>query len=209
MNNLQSYDKILKDIDYYANLMFQNELFDKYLLILKEWNKKINLVQESTLDYYFNRHIKDSLQITEFIDLNDNVIDIGSGAGFPGVPLSIYGYSKILLCEKSFKKCTFLKYLKEKLNLNYSIFNGDVFNLNIPEEILPETVAVSRAFGSLLILIDFLNKKGILKGVFHKGENYMDEIMEAKRSFEFDFRVKPSITNSKSAILIIENIRRK
>lgn len=189
--------------------MYQNELFDKYLSILKKWNNKINLVQKDTLEEYFNRHIKDSLQIAKYIDLDDDIIDIGSGAGFPGAPLSISGYQKVLLCEKSFKKCTFLRYLKQTLKLKYRIFNGDVFNVAIQKENLQNTTAVSRAFGSLLILIDFLNNKGIRKGVFHKGENYMKEIEEAKGVFEFDFLAKPSITNPKSAILIIENIRRK
>lgn len=54
--------------------MLYNEVFDKYLLILKEWNKKINLVQKDTLNSYFERHIKDSLQITDFIDINDRSI---------------------------------------------------------------------------------------------------------------------------------------
>ncbi len=189
--------------------MQKNELFDKYLLILKEWNRKINLVQKNTLNDYFNRHIKDSLQITDFINKDDYIIDIGSGAGFPGVPLAIYGYNKMLLCEKNYRKCIFLKILKERLKLNYNIFNGDVFNLNVSRETFQNTTAISRAFGSLLILIDFLNKKKILKGVFHKGENYMKEIEEAKHFFEFDFLAKPSITNPKSAIILIENIRRK
>ena len=189
--------------------MLYNEVFDKYLLILKEWNKKINLVQKDTLNSYFERHIKDSLQITDFIDINDHIIDIGSGAGFPAVPLAVYGYKKILLCEKNFKKCTFLKYLREKLELSYEIFNGDVFTLNVSRETLQNTIATSRAFASLLVLIDFLDKKGILKGVFHKGENYMKEIEEAKCFFEFDFVAKPSITNPKSAVIVVKNIRRK
>lgn len=189
--------------------MQQNELFDKYLSILKEWNKKINLVQKDTLNDYFNRHVKDSLQIVDFIDKDNYIIDIGSGAGFPGVPLSIYGYKKVLLCEKNLKKCIFLRYLKKKIDLNYDIFNGDVFKLNVSRETFQNVIAISRAFGPLSILIDFLDKKEILKGVFHKGENYMKEIEEAKQIFEFDFLAKPSITNSKSAIILIENIRRK
>ncbi len=95
------------------------------------------------------------------------------------------------------------------MNLSYDIFNGDIFELNVSRETLGSTVATSRAFGSLSILIDFLDKKEILKGVFHKGETYMEEIGEAKRFFEFDFSAKSSITNPKSAILLIENIRRK
>ena len=189
--------------------MQQSELFDRYLSILKEWNDKINLVQKDTLNDYFNRHIKDSVQIAEFVDKNDRVIDIGSGAGFPGVPLSICGYNKVLLCEKNLKKSTFLKSLKGSLDLDYEVFNGDVFTLNVSRETSQNTTAISRAFAPLSVLLDFLAQKSISKGVFHKGENYMKEIEEAECAFDFDFLAKPSITNFKSAILIIENVRRK
>ena len=191
------------------NKMQQNEAFDKYFLILKEWNKKINLVQSETLDNYFSRHIKDSLQIIPFLDFNSKIIDVGTGAGFPGVPLAISGFRDVLLCDKNFKKFVFLKYIREKLNLKYQVFNDDIFNLNVSRETSSNCIVVSRAFASLLKLMQFMNAKDLHKGVFHKGENYMTEIDEAKRVYDFDYTLKPSVTNPNSAIVIIGNIREK
>lgn len=187
----------------------ESELFDKYQAILKAWNKKMNLVQRETLKDYFNRHVRDSLQIAEFIDSEDFIIDIGSGAGFPGVPLAIMGFSNVLLCEKNFKKCVFLNYLKERLGLDCSVYNGDVFDLDVSRETLSKAVAVSRAFGELSKLLKVLTVNGISRGVFHKGETYMDEVREAQKEFEFEYIVKSSVTSPKSAILLIDNVKEK
>ena len=71
--------------------------FDKYLNWLKNWQKKLNLVGSSTLNDPWRRHILDSGQITKYIkDKNEPIIDVGSGAGLPGVILSIMGHKNIV-----------------------------------------------------------------------------------------------------------------
>lgn len=189
--------------------MNQNELFDQYIVNLTKWNKKMNLVQNDSLKNVFERHIKDSLQIQKFLNKNDYIVDIGSGAGFPGIVLSICGFRNIALCEKNFKKCIFLNEIKNKLGLDFVVYNGDIYELNVPRGTLSKTVAVSRAFGSLSKLLDVMAKLSIKRGVFHKGECFYDEIKEAELEFEFNYTKTQSITNEKSVILDINNIRRK
>ena len=186
-----------------------DELFEKYLKCLKKWNKSINLVQEDTLSDFFTRHIEDSLQIRKFLNKNDCIIDIGSGAGFPGAVLSIYDFNNIILCEKSAKKCAFLYDLKKKLELNYKIFNDNILNLKISPEMHVNSVVVARAFGELKELLNIMFCLGVSHGVFHKGKNFKSEIEKAEIEFDFDCQVEQSTTNSEGVILIVNNVRKR
>ena len=188
--------------------MTQNEALDKFIVLLSQWNKKINLVQAGTMPDVLKRHIKDSLQVRDYLDKDNFVIDVGSGAGFPGIVLSIVGFS-VVLCEKNFKKSVFLMDVKSRLNLDCDVFNGDVFDLKIPDEQRAKAVLISRAFGSLLKLLEVMEKLNVSRGIFHKGESFQLEINEAKQEFDFDYKVNQSITNKKSVILSISNVRRK
>ena len=90
----------------------QINLIDNYILKLKKSNKIHNLVGPSTLDVAWDRHINDSLQLSEFIlKKNASIIDLGTGAGLPGVILHIFGHSNILLIDSKKKKKTLLKNL--------------------------------------------------------------------------------------------------
>ena len=193
--------------------MLQNEIIDSYLSILRTWNKKINLVQTDTLQSAFERHIKDSMQICDMLDKNDLIVDIGSGAGLPGVVLSICGFKNVVLCEKNFKKSVFLKTVKSKLNLNFDVFNDDIYNFskiqNAPRGAFENCVAVSRAFGSLKLLLDVMCSINISKGVFHKGEKINEEINEALHEFEFDYSLVKSVTSDNGVIITVSEIRRK
>ena len=87
------------------------EKFIKYENLLREWSEKINLVAPSTLDDIKTRHIEDSLQLIDYIPKNVNIIDLGSGAGFPGVVLAIMGWN-VTCIESITKKTNFLNTLK-------------------------------------------------------------------------------------------------
>ena len=179
-------------------------LINQYIDLLTRWNKSVNLVQKNTIKSALNRHISDSMQIIDMLHQNDNIIDIGSGAGLPGVILSIYGMKNVVLCEKNFKKSVFLRNVKNKLNLNFEIFNDDILNFN-----KIGYISVSRAFGSLLKLLDIMLKISSPKGVFHKGESCMFEIDEASNYFDFEYKLTKSITNKNSFIIEVWNVRRK
>ena len=86
-----------------------NNAFYKYIELLNNWNKRINLVQADTLRDVKTRHIDDSLQLAPYLPKNGTIFDIGSGAGLPGIILAIAGFDNIVLIEKDIKKSVFLK----------------------------------------------------------------------------------------------------
>ena len=130
-----------------------------YFDLLNVWQKKMNLVSSDSLENAETRHFLDSAQLYIFCrNLNGNIIDFGTGAGFPGAVLSILGASKIYLVESNKKKCTFLTKLKKETNSNFNIINSRIENLDF----LDPSLIVSRALTStkslLLFSIDHMLK---------------------------------------------------
>ena len=152
-----------------------NNLFDRYIELLKQWNKRINLVQSDTLKDVRTRHIADSLQLVPYLPKDETIFDIGSGAGFPGIVLAIAGFNNLVLIEKDVKKSVFLREVRRELNLNCQIYNGDVYKLDTVMYNKP-FFAVSRAFGSLDTLIDIMKKLSIPAGLFHRGKTWQSEL---------------------------------
>ena len=187
--------------------MTTDKLINQFISLLKFWNKKVNLVQVDTLRNLQQRHIDDCAQLRNYIDPTHTILDIGSGAGFPGVVLSIYGFRNVILCEKDFRKSVFLKDVKRQLNLDYTIFNGDIYQFDTSTIKNPIT-AVSRAYGSLSELLDIMDNLNISTGVFNKGANYQVELNEAKQKFNFHCSTFRSITDINGVILKIINVNR-
>lgn len=178
-------------------------MIEAYCDLLKKWNKSVNLIQQNTAYNIISRHIIDSEQIGILLNKTDEIIDIGSGAGFPGIILAINGFQHITLCEKNIKKITFLRAVKQTLGLNFDICD------DIYEFYSNNHTAVSRAFAALNKLCDIMIKSNIKTGLFHKGATHLNEIKEAEKEYSFDYKIIPSITNKKSAIIKVSNIRRK
>ena len=102
------------------------EKFIIYEKLLKDWSTKMNLVAPSTLSDVQNRHIKDSAQLAKYIPKNVKIIDLGSGAGFPGAVLAILGWD-VTCIESVGKKTAFLSVLKQELDLkNLNIINDRI-----------------------------------------------------------------------------------
>ena len=125
-------------------------------------NKTLNLVGNSTINYIWTRHFLDSVQVIDFIDKNDkSLIDIGSGAGFPGLILALVLKDrkislKIKLIEKSIKKAKFLKNLIKDLNLNVEVINQNVLDEQVK---LFDDVIIARAFKPLEVILDIYTLK--------------------------------------------------
>lgn len=189
-----------------------NEL-KKYEALVVEWNNKFNLISKSSVQYIWERHILDSLQLCQFVKNTDEIMyDFGSGAGFPAIVLSIVGKQlfpelKIFLVESITKKALFLNTVKNELNLNIEVINDRIENIKA-ENI---DLISSRAMASLDKLIDyskpFCNKNTRL--IFPKGSKYKDEIDLSLKTWKFDFDVIQSKTDETGKILYIRNIRRK
>lgn len=104
------------------------EKFDRYIEILRARQLQMNLVAPSTMDNIQSRHIDDSAQLADFLPAGAQIIDLGSGAGFPAVVLAMLGY-KVSAIESIAKKANFLEELKSRLNLpNLTIINDRVEN---------------------------------------------------------------------------------
>lgn len=189
--------------------MTQEELIQKYIENLISWNKHINLVQEDTLSNVYDRHIKDCKQISKFLNKDDHIIDVGSGAGLPGIILSILGYKNVTLCEKNYKKCIFLHDTKSKLELNFQVYNGDIFEYKVPEINLANSVLVSRAFGALEKLLRVMEKLNVSRGTFHKGKTHQSELDAASDAYQFRYEAVQSEAEPESVILNITEVRRK
>ena len=140
--------------------MDNKEKFKKYEKLLREWSTKMNLVAPSTLADIENRHFKDSAQLADFLPHNVNVIDLGSGAGFPGVVLAILGWNVICI-ESISKKAGFLSILKQELDLpNLTIINDRIehYFAKLPA-FSKKFVFTARAFAPLIRIFDYTHKQ--------------------------------------------------
>lgn len=178
-----------------------------------EWNDKFNLISKSSASDIWNRHILDSLQLSQFITKSDKLLyDFGSGAGFPAIVLAIVAKTefsdlKISLIESIGKKAHFLQEVQNRLDLNTTIINDRIENLNL----LKADIITSRALASLDKLLSyakpFVDKNTRL--VFPKGEKWQEEVENAQKIWNFEYDRIKSLTSEKGCILYIKNIRRK
>lgn len=181
--------------------------FEKYAATLREWSKKMNLVAPSTLSDVERRHFADSAQLAEILPRDVNVIDLGSGAGFPGAVLAILGWS-VTCIESIGKKVTFLTEIKNRLDLpNMTIYHGRVedFVKKMPAN-AGENVFTARAFAPLIKILDYvaLTKCRLF---LLKGREIEAEIATAKTKYSFDYELIKSATGD-GYIIIIKNIKK-
>ena len=187
------------------------EKLNKYKNFLLISNKLLNLIGKTTENRIFSRHFIDSAQIYDLIEDKSEIVDIGSGAGFPGVIIKILMNNNkiegnVTLIEKSPKKCNFLEELSKELGLVLKIINLRVENFKLNKI----STIVSRAFKNTVDTIDILikNNDKIRTIILIKGKTYQQELEDAKKKFTFDVEKFRSITSDESYILKITNIKR-
>ena len=190
---------------------FCNENFENSKLILQKLyeykkmvideNKKMNLIGRSTIDNFDQRHLLDCIQIIKYLPHNEKThMDIGSGAGLPGIVLSIIGYKNLHLVEKSPKKSMFLENCKLQLELDYQVHNksiSDLKDLNID-------YITARAFAPIEKIIS-QTKKIIhkhTKFILHKGESYLSELQNIDQN-KYLWNPHSSITSEVSKIIVL------
>ena len=165
------------------------ELLYKYMEGILEWNEKINVTSITDEKMFIVKHFLDSLTVMQFIKEKKSLIDIGTGAGFPGIPLNIMcEEKKITLIDSINKKLNIIRDLSEKLNLiNLEIIHTRAEDLAIKKEYrekydIATTRAVSNISTILEYMLPFLNKGGI--AICMKGPNYKDELENSKKAIE-------------------------
>ena len=189
--------------------------FELFISMLIQKNSEINVISNETSKNTIirERHIEDSAQVIEFIDLNSsNVTDIGSGGGMPGIIISIIMKNmkktiKVDMYEKSHHKSYFLRKVSRDLKLNTEIIQKNIFE----EQNLESGTIIARAFKPLPIVLDLVSKnfKKYKNLVLFMGKNGHKVLEETLKNWDFDFEKKKSITSQDSFLLNIKNIKKK
>ena len=175
--------------------------------LLLKWQPKMNLVAPSTLKSIRTRHFEDSLQVSDVLPLARRWIDIGSGAGFPGIvtALRLRGQEGVLvhLVESDHRKCAFLREVSRETQAPVEVHRGRI------EEILPtlpDVDAISaRALASIAVLVEMTLErieKGVI-GVFLKGQDVASELTEMPIYSSLKLRLVTSRTDPLGRIVIL------
>tara|TARA_B100000902_G_C26963239_1_gene741574 strand:- start:91 stop:759 length:669 start_codon:yes stop_codon:yes gene_type:complete len=177
--------------------------FEKILTI---WNKDINLISKSTEPHIWWRHIADTAQLVNLVSIKSKVIiDMGSGAGFPGIILSILGSPEVHLVESVGKKANFLKYVIKALSLDAKVHHSRIEALK-PFKV---DIVTARALAPLDKLLE-LSQKFIGKDtlqLYFKGDKFNIELDEARKKWIFDFKTYKSLTNPSSRIIEVKRAK--
>ena len=188
---------------------------ESLISMIKQKNDQINIISKKTAEIkeIRERHILDSAQIIDFIDLNSNTTcDLGSGGGMPGLIVAIImkkikNNMKVYLYEKSYHKCTFLKEVSKKLNLNTEVIQKDIFTVKNVET----GTVMSRAFKPMPIILNLVNDnfKKFKNVILFMGSNGRKIFNDTLQNWDLDYDERQSLTNEDSFILNIKKIKKK
>ncbi|THV11954.1 16S rRNA (guanine(527)-N(7))-methyltransferase RsmG [Rhizobium rhizophilum] len=191
------------------------ERLESFAKLFLKWSKSINLIAPSTVEQLWTRHILDSLQLRNVLELSGRWIDLGSGGGFPGIVTAILlaeaqeGW--IDLVESNQKKCSFLR-----MALAETGGRGAVHPVRIEDAAgkLPAPDFISaRALAELDLLFDYVipwtTQNPDVKLIFHKGRDYRSEVDKARGRWDFDLVEHQSVVETDSVILEIASLTRR
>ena len=186
-------------------------LYEKMLI---KANKSLNLIGSSTINQIWTRHFLDSSQVIDFIDKNkSDLVDIGTGAGFPGLVIAILARDrkiglKVRLIEKSRKKVSFLEGIIKNLKLDVDVLNQNVLDQTTK---LKADLIIARAFKPLKIILGFLDKntENWKKIFLFLGKTGRDELLLASKTWNIKYKQIASVTNSDSIIIEINRLSKK
>ena len=209
--------KIIKE---YMNINDDNaKKFAKYMELLIEWNKKINLTAITDEEGILVKHFLDSISITSLIDEKSKIIDVGTGAGFPGLPLKIVNNDlNITLVDSLNKRINFLNEVKKELKLsNIEIIHARAEDIGIDAKYREKyDFVVSRAVAELRILVEYLLPLVKVGGrvIAMKGPNIEEEIKSAENAInvlggriEKIHNFKLGDTDNNRTIIVINKIK--
>jgi len=189
--------------------------FENYVSMILEKNRQINLISQKTSSKkdIINRHIVDSAQIIDFIDLNSNTTtDLGSGGGMPGIIVAIIlknmkNNMDVHLYEKSYHKSHFLKEVSKKLNLNTKVFQKNIFEIKN----LETGTIMSRAFKPMPVVLDLVyeNFSKYKNLIFFMGKSGKKIFEKSKNDWDLEYIEKKSLTSEDSFLLNIKKISKK
>ena len=206
----QNHEGLIKSLQVSRETITSLNIYETLLL---ENNRKFNLISKSTENILKTRHILDSAQAIDFIDKSSKICaDLGTGAGFPGIVLSILFKERkypirVDLYEKSPKKCQFLTQVVTKLDLDALVLEKNI----LEQKNLEVGTIVARAFKPIQSIFEIVTKnfKNFKNLILFLGKNGKQTLLDASKVWEFEYKERKSVTSDDSLILNIEKIRKK
>lgn len=197
--NIKEYRKYFDFLDYQKNLKLI-----KYASLAMDYNKNINITGASNIEDFIKEHIMDSLLASDIFKTKENIIDIGSGAGLPSIPLAIvYNDKKFTLCESKNKKSDFLKLAKKELSLK----NIEIKSVNAYEIKEKYDTVTARAFSNIKTLLKIFKKlkseNGILIAYKGKLNKIEEELKEVKDIEKYNIEIKNLNNKDKERNIVI------
>jgi 16S rRNA (guanine527-N7)-methyltransferase len=185
---------------------------DKFVALLLDWQRKINLVADSTLPNLWTRHVSDSLQLLPLAPRAKTWIDLGSGGGFPGLPvacaLAETPGAKVHLVESNGKKAAFLREAVRIIGVPAAVHSERIENFGDSFTGSAEVVT-ARALAPLTLLCEqafpFIAKGAI--GLFLKGQDVEAELTEAAKYWKVGAELMPSLTSAEGSILVVRTLK--
>jgi len=206
----QNHEGLIKSLQVSRETIASLNIYEALLL---ENNRKFNLISKSTENILKTRHILDSAQAIDFIDKSSQICaDLGTGAGFPGIVLSILFKERkypirVDLYEKSPKKCQFLSKVAKKLDLNVLVLEKNI----LEQKNLEVGTIVARAFKPIQSIFEIVTKnfKNFKNLILFLGKNGKGTLLDASKVWEFEYKERKSVTSDDSLILNIKKIKKK
>lgn len=188
------------------------EKLEIYAALLVQWQKAVNLVSPTTLNDLWHRHFADSAQLIGLVSAPKSWVDLGSGAGFPGLVIAIlmanHHNCVVHLIESNGRKCAFLAEVSRQTGVGVRVHEGRIESIVKSGVIGAADVVSSRALAPLDRLLGLA--QGFFgsgtSGLFLKGREALAEVDEAGAQWRFDHRTIPSRTNADGCIVEVRNL---
>jgi 16S rRNA (guanine527-N7)-methyltransferase len=183
-----------------------------YAELLARWQGKINLIGEESLKSLWERHVADALQLRPHIGHGEKtIIDLGSGAGIPGLVLALaYPDYRVILVESNGKKAAFLSEVARQARISVKIRQERIESIESEPYRTLEPIVTARALAPLTQLLDLsLPLLNCGRGLFHKGQDAGRELIEATKSWSIQYIRHPSVVDPGGTILEILEARRR
>jgi 16S rRNA (guanine527-N7)-methyltransferase len=186
------------------------ERLELFVELLRGENERQNLVSKGSLEHLWHRHILDSVQLVRFASPDTKTwLDLGSGAGFPGLMIPLFHSARVVLVESRRLRADFLRAAASTLAVDDRV---EILGSRLETLATRPFDAISaRAFAPLQRLLDLAERfsKPDTIWILPKGRNAKSELEEAQSSWQGDFRLEPSLTDAEAQIVVATRVRRK
>ena len=186
------------------------ERIEAVLACLDQYRKRMNLIGPAEWDHIWQRHVADSLRLVPYVPMDAHIVDLGSGGGFPALPLACVltamGTGHVTMVETVGKKATFLRAAVDAADLNATVRQGRVENVSD----IKADIVTARAFAPLPKLFDYAEPwlKNDAIGLFHKGERWKEELTAASKEWTFGYEAIPERDGGSGIILKVSEVTR-